>query len=87
MAKNKRKKIIQVPIEDDLLKRIDASAGVVAESRAASIREACQQRLKSLQVKELDRLYMEGHRNQPEDLDWAESAVRLLSKRLPKEKW
>jgi predicted transcriptional regulator len=87
MAKNKRKKIIQVPIEDDLLKRIDASAGVVAESRAAFIREACQQRLKSLQVKELDRLHMEGHRSQPEDLDWAESAARLLSKRLPKEKW
>ena len=87
MAKSKRKRIIQVPIEDDLLKRIDASAGVVAGSRAAFIREACQQRLKSLQAKELDRLYIEGHRSQPEDLDWAESAARLLSKRLPKEKW
>ena len=87
MTKNKRKKIIQVPIEDELLKRIDASAGVVAESRAAFIRTACQQRLKSLQTKELDQLYMEGHRSQPEDLDWAESSARLLSKRLPKEKW
>ncbi len=87
MAKNKNKKIIQVPIEDDLLKRIDATAGVVAESRAAFIREACQQRLKSLRAKELDRLYMQGHRSQPEDLDWAKSSARLLSKRLPKEKW
>ena len=87
MAKPKRKKVIQVPIEDALLKRIDATAGVVAESRAAFIRTACQQRLKSLQVRELDRLYMEGHRSQPEDLDWAESSARLLSKRLPKEKW
>ena len=87
MAKNKTKKIIQVPIEDDLLKRIDASANVVAESRAAFIREACQQRLKRLQARELDRLYMEGHRSQPEDLDWAESSAALLSKRLPKEKW
>jgi hypothetical protein len=87
MAKKKGKRIIQVPIEDDLLKRIDASAGVVAESRAAFIRQACQQRLKSLQVKELDRVYIEGHRSQPEDLSWAESSVRLLSKRLPKEKW
>jgi hypothetical protein len=87
MAKNKPKKIIQVPIDDELLKRIDVTAGVVAESRAAFIREACQQRLKSLQAKELDRLYMEGHRSQPEDLDWAESSVKLLSKRLPKEKW
>lgn len=87
MEKHKRKRIIQVPIEDDLLKRIDATAGIVAESRAAFIREACQQRLKSLQAKELDRLYMEGHRRQPEDLDWAESSAKLLSKRLPKEKW
>jgi hypothetical protein len=86
MGKNKSKKIIQVPIEDDLLKRIDASAGVVAESRAAFIREACQQRLKSLRAQELDRLYMEGHRSQPENLDWAESSARLLSMRLPKEK-
>jgi hypothetical protein len=43
--------------------------------------------LKSLQAKEMDRLYIEGHRSQPEDLAWAESAARLLSKRLPKEKW
>ncbi len=87
MVKNKSKKIIQVPIDDDLLKRIDTTAGVVAESRAAFIREACQQRLKSLQAKELDRLYVEGHLSQPEDLAWAESSAKLLSKRLPKEKW
>jgi hypothetical protein len=87
MGRNKNKKIIQVPMDADLLERIDSTAGVVAESRAAFIREACQQRLKSLQAKELDRLYIEGHRSQPEDLDWAESSARLLSKRLPKEKW
>jgi hypothetical protein len=87
MAKNKTKKIIQVPIEDDLLRRIDATAGAVAESRAAFIRAACEQRLKTMQAKELDRLYMEGHRRHPEDLEWAESSVKLLSKRLPKEKW
>jgi hypothetical protein len=40
-----------------------------------------------LQAKELDRLYVEGYRSQPEDLDWAESSARLLSRRLPKEKW
>ena len=84
---SKGKKVIQVPIEDDLLKRIDATAAVVAESRAAFIRKACQQRLKTLQATELDRLYMEGHKRQPEELAWAESSAKLLSKRLPKEKW
>ena len=87
MAKRKNNKIIQVPIEEDLLKQIDATAGIVAESRAAFIREACEQRLKSLHAQELDRLYIEGHQNRPENLDWAESSAQLLSKRLPKEKW
>jgi hypothetical protein len=49
--------------------------------------EACKQRLKSLRAKELDRQYTEGYRKQPEELDWAEASVKLLSKRLPKEKW
>ena len=87
MPKSKAKKIIQVPIEDELLERIDATAGVVAESRAAFIREACKQRLKSLKAKELDRRYMEGYQKKPDELDWAETSVKLLSKRLPKEKW
>ena len=87
MAKSKAKKIIQVPIEDELLERIDATAGAVAESRAAFIREACKQRLKNFEAKELDRRYVEGYRKKPEELDWAEASVRLLSKRLPKEKW
>jgi hypothetical protein len=62
MAKNKSKKIIkvQVPMDEDLLERIDATAGIVAESRAAFIRAACQQRLKNFEAKERDRLYMEG---------------------------
>ena len=87
MAKSKAHRIIQVPMQEELLRQIDATAGIVAESRAAFIREACQQRLKSLRAKELDRLYKEGHQKHPEDLAWAMGAAKLLSKRLPKEKW
>jgi hypothetical protein len=87
MPKRKSNKIIQVPMEDEILKRIDATAGVVAESRAAFIREACQLRLKALHDRERDRLYIEGHQNRPEDLDWAKSSAKLLSKRLLTEKW
>jgi hypothetical protein len=83
----KSTKIIQVPMEEKLLKQIDEAAGVVAESRSAFIREACQQRLKSLQGEILDRVYIEGHQKHPENVDWARSSAKLLSKRLPKEKW
>jgi len=61
-AKNKTKRIIQVPVEN-------------------------QQRVKSFEAKERNRRYMEGYQRHPEDLDWAESSAKLLSKRLPKEKW
>ncbi len=87
MGRSKAKKTIQVPIEDELLERIDTSAGAAAQSRAAFIREACKQRLKSLEAEELDRRYVAGYRKKPEDLEWAKASARLLSKRLPKEKW
>ena len=87
MTKSKVKKIIQVPIEDDLLERIDKTAEAVAESRAAFIRKACNLRLKSLEAGELDRQYVEGYRKKPEDTAWAETGARLLSRILPKEKW
>jgi hypothetical protein len=38
MSKTRAKRIIQVPIEDELLEWIDMTAGAVAESRAAFIR-------------------------------------------------
>ncbi len=87
MAGSKANKIIQVPIEDELLERIDTSAGAAGQSRTAFIREACKQRLKSLEAEELDRRYVAGYRKKPEDLEWAKASVRLLSKRLPKDKW
>lgn len=81
------KKVIQVPIEDDLLERIDETAGVVAESRAAFIREACKLRLRSLKAQEMDRRYVEGYRKKPEDTSWAEAGAKLLSRMLAREKW
>lgn len=87
MAKNRAKRVIQVPIEEDLLERIDTTAGAVAESRAAFVREACKLRLKSLAARELDRRYVEGYRKKPEDRAWAETGAKLLSRVLPREKW
>lgn len=87
MAKTRAKRIIQVPIEEDLLERIDDTAGAVAESRAAFIREACKLRLKTLAARELDRRYMDGYRKKPEDLAWAETGAKLLSRVLPRESW
>ena len=87
MAKRMAKRIIQVPIEDKLLMRIDETVGRVAESRAAFIRDACRLRLKALEGDRLDREYLEGYRRKPEDPAWAKTTTRLLSGVLPREKW
>ncbi len=87
MAQRATKKIIQVPIEDELLMRIDATVGRVAESRAAFIRDACRLRLKALDEGRLDRRYVDGYRRKPEDTAWVKTTTRLLSRVLPREKW
>ena len=87
MAKPTTKKIIQVPIEAELLMRIDDTVGRVAESRAAFIRDACRWRLNALEGDRLDRQYVEGYRRKPDDPARAKTTTRVLSRVLPREKW
>ncbi len=87
MATRTTKKIIQVPIDDELLARIDETVGRVAESRAAFIREACRLRLQALEGGRLDRQYVDGYRRKPEDTAWARTTTRILSRVLAREKW
>jgi metal-responsive CopG/Arc/MetJ family transcriptional regulator len=87
MRRKRAKKIIQVPIEENFLKRIDESAGDVAESRSAFIREACKLRLRDLEAKELERRYVAGYRKRPEETAWAKTGAKFLSRVLSKEKW
>ena len=87
MAARMTKKVIQVPIDEELLARIDERVGRVAESRAAFIREACRWRLEALKGGQLDRQYVDGYRRKPEDPTWAKATARLLTKVLPRERW
>lgn len=85
MAGSKAKKIIQIPIEDELLERIDSSAGTAGQSRAAFIRVACKQHLERLAAEKLDRHYMASYQKKSENFEWAKESSELLSKRLPRE--
>lgn len=87
MAKTGVKKIIQLPIESDLLVRIDETATALATSRTAFIHEACRLRVQSLATKNLDRRYVAGYRKIPEETQWAKTAATLLSQILPAEEW
>ena len=45
-----------------------------------------EQGLESFKIRERDRRYLDGYQTKPEELDWAEASIKLLSKQLPKEK-
>ena len=63
----KKPKIIQVPMHEDLLERLDTYSSERGQSRSAFIREACARYVTNLDEEEADRRYAESYRKFPED--------------------
>ncbi len=81
------KKVIQVPIDDELLGALDEASGTERRKRADLIRQACREYLKRHQTEMLDRLYQEGYERVPEDGAIGEAQVALLGPVLGDESW
>lgn len=70
-----RKKIIQVPIPEDLLATLDRHSKEAGTSRAALIREACADYITRSEEDEADRRYVESYTKFPEsheEEDWSD---------------
>lgn len=80
-------KVIQVPMEEELVQTLDSWSQKLGRSRAGIIREACRRYLKRLEREELDRIYREGYDRFPEEPIMALTQASLLSQVLPKEEW
>lgn len=86
----KRSKIIQVPLSEELLRRLDDASKRREQSRSAFIREASERLLKQLEDERLDREYAEGYRKFPEteeEIAWAKMGAELLAERLAEDTW
>jgi Arc/MetJ-type ribon-helix-helix transcriptional regulator len=81
------KKIIQVPMDEDLLAELDTLTKQTRQSRAEVIREACRRYLAHLENARLDRAYQEGYRRHPEKPGLARAQAALAGSVLPKESW
>jgi metal-responsive CopG/Arc/MetJ family transcriptional regulator len=81
------KKIIQVPIEDDLLGAIDELSRSEHRSRADLIRQACRDYLQRRRMERLDQLYLAGYKRVPEDSAIGEAQLALLGSVLEQETW
>lgn len=80
-------KIIQVPMNEELLKKLNKYSKKRKIKRAALVRQACERLLKQLQEEELDRQYVEGYRRIPEDSAIGEAGLKLAAEVLAKEDW
>ncbi len=81
------KKIIQVPIEDQLLNALDVHAQADKRSRADIIREACQLYLQRRHADDKERAYQEGYRRTPETPAIGQAQEAMLPYILNREVW
>ena len=81
------KKIIQIPIDEKLLKELNSVSKKQCKARAELIREACAGYLVKIEQQELDRIYQQGYEHIPETSDTGESQMAMLKDIVPGEKW
>ena len=80
-------KVIQVPMDDGLLRAVNREARASRSTRAALIRAACQEYLQRIEKRELERRYIEGYRRMPEKPAWGKMGAKLAAEVLSTEDW
>ena len=81
------KKVIQVPVDDSLLKALNTASRKEKLTRSELIRQACHQYLRQLKTAELDMIYQEGYENIPEEPALGETQANLAGQVLQEESW
>jgi metal-responsive CopG/Arc/MetJ family transcriptional regulator len=81
------KKVIQVPVDAELLTALDQLSKKQCKTRSELIRRACQHYVREVEDEDLDRRYQQGYEAVPEEPDAGEAQVALASQVMPKESW
>lgn len=81
------KKVIQVPVDEELLIALDQISRRQCKARAELIRKACQRYLEQVELEELDQLYQQGYERLPEESKLGEAQIALAAEILPEESW
>ena len=79
--------VIQVPVDPELLKKLNKESKKNKQPRAELIREACVKYLTTKETEEKDRSYVEGYRRIPETTETGDSQLAMAKDVLPDEKW
>ena len=80
-------RIIQVPVDEGLLKDLDALSGKRGQARAVVIREACRRYVAAERRQRLDEIYEESYRRVPESPEWGAATAVLAAEVWGPEDW
>jgi metal-responsive CopG/Arc/MetJ family transcriptional regulator len=81
------KKVIQVPMDENLLNALNATSKRRGQPRSEFIREACQRYLRQTEYEQMDEVYKEGYERLPEEPLAGEAQTVLAGQVLPEESW
>ena len=81
------KKVIQVPVDEELLSDLDSLSQKQHKARAELIRQACLSFLQRAKNEELDRVYRQGYMRKPEKPELGETQVAISGEFLSREPW
>lgn len=81
------KKVIQVPVDEELLRDLNNLSKKQRKARSELIRQACLNYLQQIEHEELDRLYQQGYVRIPEEPETGESQIAMSGEFMSKESW
>ena len=81
------KKVIQVPMDSELLVSLNMASKKQQKARAELIREACLSYLRQVEEDEMDTIYRKGYEKIPEQEDIGRAQVALTGRVLAEESW
>lgn len=81
------KKVIQIPVDEDLLAALDQFSKKQRKARSEFIRQACQRYIGHLESEELDRIYRHGYERLPEEVELGEAQIAVAREVISKEQW
>ena len=81
------KRVIQVPVDEKLLKDLDSLSKKQRKARSELIRQACLSFLQQVEDEELDRIYRQGYMRIPEEPETGEMQVAMSGEFVSRESW
>ena len=81
------KKVIQVPVDEELLEELDNLSRKQRRARSELIRQACWTYLRQAKQEAMDKVYKQGYQRIPEEAELGEAQVAVVGETISRESW